>query len=92
MDLRSIANSASSTINPNVAVVVRRSTGYTIGAGRKQVPTYAAALDADPAGDERPDGRRRQQARPGFVGARCGGGFHGWQASLSLPAKASFSA
>lgn len=41
MDLRGIANSVSSTVNPNTTVTVRRSTGYTIGAGRKQVPTYA---------------------------------------------------
>ncbi len=42
MDLRSIANSVSSTINPNISVIVRRSTGFTIGTGRKQIPTYAA--------------------------------------------------
>lgn len=42
MDLRSIANSVSSTVNPNISVTVRRSTGFTIGTGRKQVPTYAA--------------------------------------------------
>ena len=41
MDLRGIANSVSSTVNPNITVTVLRSTGYTIGAGRKQVPTYA---------------------------------------------------
>lgn len=56
MDLRGIANGVSGTVNPNVLASVRRSTGYTIGAGRKQVPSYAApvtgpaqmqALDAD---------------------------------------------
>lgn len=56
MDVRGIANSVSSTVNPNVTVTVSRSTGYTLGAGRKQVPSYAApvtgpaqiqALDAD---------------------------------------------
>jgi hypothetical protein len=41
MDLRGIANGVTSTVNPNTTVTVRRSTGYTIGAGRKQVPTYA---------------------------------------------------
>ena len=41
MDLRGIANGVSSTVNPNKTVTVRRSTGYTIGAGRKQVPSYA---------------------------------------------------
>lgn len=42
MDLRSIANSVSSIVNPNISVIVRRSTGFTIGTGRKQIPTYAA--------------------------------------------------
>ena len=41
MDLRGLANSVTSTVNPNKTVTVRRSTGYTIGAGRKQVPGYA---------------------------------------------------
>ena len=44
MDLRSIANVASSTINPNEAVSILRSTGFTVGAGGKQVPTYAAEV------------------------------------------------
>jgi hypothetical protein len=44
MDLRSIANSVSSTINPNISVIVRRSTGFTIGTGRKQIPSYAAGV------------------------------------------------
>ena len=44
MDLRGIANGVSSTVNPNKTVTVRRSTGYTIGAGRKQVPGYAAPV------------------------------------------------
>lgn len=41
MDLRGIANGASSAVNPNITVTVLRSTGYTIGAGRRQVPSYA---------------------------------------------------
>ena len=41
MDLRGIANGVTATVNPNKTVTVRRSTGYTIGAGRKQVPGYA---------------------------------------------------
>ena len=41
MDLRGIANTVTSTVNPNETVTVLRSTGYTIGAGRKQVPGYA---------------------------------------------------
>lgn len=41
MDLRGIANGVASTVNPNQTVTVLRSTGYTIGAGRRQVPSYA---------------------------------------------------
>jgi hypothetical protein len=41
MDLRGIANGVASAVNPNVTVIVLRSTGYTIGAGARQVPTYA---------------------------------------------------
>jgi len=41
MDLRGLANGVTTTVNPNKTVTVRRSTGYTIGAGRKQVPGYA---------------------------------------------------
>lgn len=44
MDLRGIANGVSSTVNQNQTVTVLRSTGYTIGAGRKQVPSYAAPV------------------------------------------------
>lgn len=41
MDLRGIANGAISSVNPNIVVTVLRSAGYTIGAGRRQIPTYA---------------------------------------------------
>lgn len=41
MYLRGIANSVSSTINPNETVTVLRSTGFAIGAGARQVPSYA---------------------------------------------------
>ena len=41
MDLRSIANTISSTVNPNIPVTIQASTGYTIGAGLKQVPSYS---------------------------------------------------
>lgn len=44
MDLRGIANSVSSCVNPNEIVTIERSTGYTIGDGRRQVPTYAAPV------------------------------------------------
>lgn len=44
MDLRGLANGVTSAVNPNVTVSVQRSTGYAIGAGARQVPTYAAAV------------------------------------------------
>lgn len=44
MDLRGIANGVSSTVNLNKLVTVRRSIGYTIGEGRKQVPAYATPV------------------------------------------------
>lgn len=45
MDLRGIANAASDTVNPNIIVSVKASTGYTINpADRKQVPAYAAPM------------------------------------------------
>ena len=56
MDLRGLANGVTTTVNPNQTVTVLRSTGFTAGAGAKQVPSYAApvsgpaqiqALDAD---------------------------------------------
>lgn len=46
MDLRTLANSVSNSINPNMVISVQASSGYTIGGGLKQVPTYAAAFDA----------------------------------------------
>lgn len=45
MDIRSIANGVSSTVNPNEIVGLLRSIGYTVGSGGKQVPTYAAQID-----------------------------------------------
>jgi hypothetical protein len=44
MDLRGIANGVTSAVNPNKTVTVLRSTGYTIGTGRKQIPGYAAPV------------------------------------------------
>jgi hypothetical protein len=44
MDLRGIANGISDTINPNISVTVKASTGYAIGSGLKQVPSYAAPV------------------------------------------------
>ena len=44
MDLRGIANTVSDTVNPNISVTVKVSTGYTIGSSLKQVPSYAAPV------------------------------------------------
>jgi hypothetical protein len=44
MDLRSLANSVTDVVNPNILVTVKASTGYTIGSGLKQVPSYAAPV------------------------------------------------
>lgn len=41
MDLRTIANAASNTVNPNLIVSLQASTGSTIGPGLRQQPTYA---------------------------------------------------
>lgn len=60
MDLRGIANGVTSTVNPNKTVTVLRSTGYTIGAGRKQVPAYAAPVSG-PGQVQALDGKDLQQ-------------------------------
>lgn len=44
MDLRSLANGVSNTINPNMPVTVAASTGFTVGAGLRQVPSYATPV------------------------------------------------
>jgi hypothetical protein len=44
MDLRGIANASSDCVNPNISVTVKASTGYAIGSGLKQVPSYAAPV------------------------------------------------
>ena len=44
MDLRGISNTVSDTVSPNISVTVKASTGYTIGSGLKQVPSYAAPV------------------------------------------------
>lgn len=44
MDLRGIANQISNTVNPNIVVSVQTSSGYTIGAGQRQIPTYNLAV------------------------------------------------
>lgn len=60
MDLRGLANGVSSTVNPNQTVRVSRSMGYTIGAGRKQVPSYAAPVEG-PGQVQALDGKDLQQ-------------------------------
>jgi hypothetical protein len=56
VNLRGIANTVSQVVNPNILVTVRKSTGFTVGAGRRQEPTYSEtsgvvaqlqALDSD---------------------------------------------
>ncbi len=60
MNLRGIANSVSRTVNPNTTVSVRRSTGYTMGDGLRQVPTYADAVTG-PAQIQALDGSELKQ-------------------------------
>lgn len=60
MDLRGLANGVSSTVNPNQTVRVSRSTGYTFGAGRKQVPSYATPVEG-PGQVQALDGKDLQQ-------------------------------
>lgn len=60
MDLRGLANGVTSGVNPNQTVQVQRSTGYTIGAGRKQVPSYAAPVSG-PGQVQALDGKDLQQ-------------------------------
>ena len=44
MDLRTISNAATNTVNPNLPVTVQFSMGYTVGAGLKQIPSYSAPV------------------------------------------------
>ena len=44
MDLRSISNAVTDCVNENISVTVKVSTGYAIGSGLKQVPSYAAPV------------------------------------------------
>ena len=46
MDINGLANPAVECVNPNIPVSIQASTGYTIGAGLKQIPSYAAAVSA----------------------------------------------
>lgn len=42
INVRAIANAATSRVNPNIAATVEASTGYTTSASGKRAPTYAA--------------------------------------------------
>jgi len=44
MNLRGIANGAINAVHSDETVTVLRSTGFTIGAGSKQIPTYDAPI------------------------------------------------
>ena len=44
MDLRGIANQVSDCVNPNIIVSVQTSSGYTMGAGQRQIPAYNPAV------------------------------------------------
>jgi hypothetical protein len=44
MDLFDLAGPAIDMVNHDETVQVKRSTGFTIGAGRKQVPSYASPI------------------------------------------------
>jgi hypothetical protein len=46
MNLRGIANSVTSAINPNTAAQLSRSTGYDTAPSGKRTPTYAAPVTA----------------------------------------------
>lgn len=45
MNIRQVANSATSLVNPNTLGTIFISTGFTIAPDRKQIPTYAPARD-----------------------------------------------
>lgn len=44
MNLRTIANSISNTVNRNIVVSVRTSAGSTIGPGQRQIPVYNSPI------------------------------------------------
>jgi hypothetical protein len=60
MDLRTIANQVSNTINPNLIVSVQTSSGYTYGDGRRQIPSYNAPVTG-PAQVQALDSRELKQ-------------------------------
>jgi hypothetical protein len=44
MDLRTVCNQVSSTVNQNTAIAFYPSTGFTTGAGARQVPSYGQPI------------------------------------------------
>ena len=44
MDLRTIANQVSNTVNGNIIVTLQTSNGFTFGAGQRQVPAYNSPI------------------------------------------------
>lgn len=44
IDVRGLATQAITTVNPDEIVTVKRSTGFTIGAGQRQIPSYALPI------------------------------------------------
>lgn len=44
MDLRSIANQVSNTVNPNIIVTLQTSAGFALGAAGRQQPQYNPAI------------------------------------------------
>ena len=44
LNLRSAANKLVQAVNPDIWVTVFAATGYTVGTGQKQTPTYAAGV------------------------------------------------
>lgn len=45
INVRAAANAAIQVVNPNITATFYRSTGFTVDATRKQVPSYAAATN-----------------------------------------------
>jgi hypothetical protein len=41
MELRQYVNNTTSYVNENTLITIRQSTGFTVGLGQKQIPTYA---------------------------------------------------
>lgn len=78
MDLRSIANSVTGSINPNIIATIRQSTGYTTGADGAQIPTYqtrTAWIQVQALSND----ELRQVDGLNIQGNKCGVYLHGGQ-------------